>query len=179
MRDLPSNPPLPHSTSSTPHGDAIARWVAALNARGQVDAVTAAVEPNARVERQGIGALREEVVETIEGVANIGRWMALSPGGTTFTVGGAETPTAGLATVRYAIEVAGFHNGGAWAFKLGEAGKIAWLRHQPDSLSDASVGEVRDPSESWRKYVVDVPVHNHQHDHHDHDSDGGHDQHDH
>jgi hypothetical protein len=159
-----------------PAAVAMARWLAALNARGEPTAVSAAVHEEARVERCGVGAHAGVVVEEIIGPTNIGRWMALSPPGTRF-----ETTTTPEATrdadgtgfdVGYRVAVAGFENTGRWRFRLGPVGEIMWLKHVPTALEGTTVGEVRDPAEAWRKYVVQLPESGHHHDHAHHDHHG-------
>jgi hypothetical protein len=151
---------------------AIARWVDALNAAGKRERLGEAVEPRLRVERFGHGAHAGRVVELIEGEEACGRWMALSPDGTHFSVtsGPSEATVEGEPCweATYRISVAGFRNGGRWTFGLGPSGRIAWLRHAPNQLADDTASEVRDPKETWRRYTVPIPVMAHDHDHHEH-----------
>jgi hypothetical protein len=159
-------------TTTNPNPEVvIARWVEALNARGAEAEVLRAVEPGLVVERLGLGAYAGVVVERIEGPASCARWMALSPPDTEFSIDGAPAMTAGDGgetwTVGYRISVAGFRNGGRWHFRVGDSGRIAWIRHDPRQLAEEEVAEVRDPAETWRRYMVPVPEMAHHHDHGD------------
>jgi hypothetical protein len=162
---------------SDPNMLAMARWIRALNERGALPLVTEAVHDECRIERCGLGEHAGRVVEEIIGREAIARWMALSPPGTEFRLVGApeavrDADGTGFA-VAYAIRVEDFENGGRWRFRLGPCGELMWLKHVPQQIAAATVGEVRDPAETWRRYTVPLPTHTHATHQHGPDCDHG------
>ncbi len=143
---------------------ALEAWLEALASRGEAEAVAAAVEDRARVERaSGLGPSAGRVVEVIDGAENIGRWLALTPPSLRFSLAGRASPTGGgdgedIWQIAYTVTSDDFHNSGMWYLRLGGDGRIATLRHVPRPLGASAVEERRDPA-PWRTYVIPLDAH--------------------
>ena len=127
-----------------PLEQALARWVEAMNRRGDRELTEAAIQSGAVIERCGNGAHHGVVVERFEGHDAVNGWLERTPEGTTFRVispvvhvwmnlVGGDTSRR-VAECRYRVETEGFANEGTWRFVLGSDQRLAWLEHAPDDL---------------------------------------------
>lgn len=121
---------------------AIERWIAALNTSLDGALTPLAFTEDAVIERCGVKANRDKVLDTHSGHIEIAAWVARVPEGTVFTRTSdvaAETGDAGetLWTARYRITVEDFEGGGLWRVRLAEDGRLSWINHQPDDLKDS------------------------------------------
>ena len=113
---------------------AIERWVQILNRRGPVAAIRKAFASDGVVLRYQAHKPEEEPVP-FRGHAAIAEWVKRSPKGTTFAaVARSLRGRAPEVTVRYRVAVAEFRNGGQWAIRVEESGKITELHHRPAAL---------------------------------------------
>jgi hypothetical protein len=123
-------------TTSQPFEIAFERWVAALNRYGDPAATAAAVSDDVEILRHGFGPERGQVVERIQGVAAVVRWLALTRDICRFelvTCREAREPD-GETTARYRIIAEEFVGGGQWIATLAWDGRIHRLQHMPDEL---------------------------------------------
>jgi hypothetical protein len=123
-------------TTSLPHVKAFERWVVALNRYGDLSATTAAVSDDVEVLRHGFGPERGLVVERIQGIDAVVRWLALTRDICRFelvsSTGAASAD--GEVTARYRITAEEFVGGGEWRAQLAPDGRIRRLQHLPDDL---------------------------------------------
>lgn len=135
---------------------ALARWLEAVNGRGQLALTEAAVTADVRVERLGFGAQRGELTETFDGPIAVNAWLARTREVVHF-----ELLTLHDSEARYLVRVDGetWRGGGTWRWQLGADGRLAWLQHQPDDLSAAD-GPAAAPQPAAQE-------HQHQHDNDD------------
>jgi hypothetical protein len=120
---------------------ALARWLEALNARGDQAATRRAVDDEVRIERCGFHATRDQVLEVLNGAVAVNDWLALTRDVVEFRLDGdSRCDAGGEIAARYAVvvEAANFRGGGEWHLRLANDGRIAWLRHQPDDLEQAT-----------------------------------------
>ena len=133
---------MPPSGSASPPSiaaieQALERWLAALNQRGEPDAVQAAFTSDIRIERHpprpraqlGVG----EPVEVLQGHAEVTTWLARSPDGTVFALVAAPVLEGEVVQAEYSIAVEDFRNGGRWLLRL-EGERICWIGHHPAAL---------------------------------------------
>ncbi|MFO0744720.1 MAG: hypothetical protein U1F43_03465 [Myxococcota bacterium] len=146
---------------------AIRRWVVALNARGTRTSVEAAVHPDVVVERFGFGSNAGNLVQTLQGASAVAEWFGLTPAGTIFEIAGPVVldpdVTPEVARARYQFSVADIVGGGKWGYRLHDDGRVIWLEHAPDEISDP-IEEADHRSDSHRGHQ-DHP-HPQEHRHH-------------
>lgn len=114
-------------------------WVRALNAPGDADALASAITARCVVLRY-VADEPDTPPERIAGVRTIGRWTALSPAKTRFSLVGpiAMSPdaTRPVGTVGYRVRVGQFENFGAWTLTLAPDGRIRKVEHRPEPVPE-------------------------------------------
>ncbi len=121
---------------------AAARWVDAVNAPQDFARLGEACVPAMVVERMGVFDKKGKLAETFRGIAEVSAWLGRLPDGIEFELAGgpevAPKVGPGVWRVRYLYRIAElqFSNGGEWLMRLGDDGRLAWLRHDPDPLPD-------------------------------------------
>ena len=142
-----------------------AAWIAALVHPRDHAPLRAAVRDDVRIERHGPIARGAEPVapaaEVFVGVDAAERWLYRLPPDVRWTIVGAPMAEGEAWRVEYALEVAGFVNGGIWVARFADDGRLAHLSHRPFPLPDQD------------RAAADAPApHDHSHDHaHDHEHD--------
>lgn len=115
-----------------------ARWVAALNARGDLAQTALACAEEALVERCGFFGERGNIVEQLHGIAAINTWLTLTREICVFSLDGAVASSDRGFAARYRIVAGDFVGGGHWEARFDNVGKMIWLRHQPDELAQTT-----------------------------------------
>ena len=121
---------------------AAARWVDAVNAPRGVNRLAEACVATMVVERMGVFNKQNTLAEMFRGTAEVSRWLNRLPDGIYFELAGGPEPApkagADVRSVRYLYRIPElqFTHGGEWLMRLGDDGRLAWLRHHPDPLSD-------------------------------------------
>ncbi|MGN6105264.1 MAG: hypothetical protein ACTHU0_09190 [Kofleriaceae bacterium] len=116
------------------------RWLAAVHAPADRDALAAAVTDDVVLERHAPGTRDQPgaVVQTLRGPGELAHWFEHTPPGVAFSLVGEPRAVAGApaaAAVEYALAVDDFRNGGIWIARRAPDGRLAWLAHQPFALS--------------------------------------------
>ncbi len=134
--------------------DALARWLAALNARGTPELVQKAASDQVVVDRFGFGAQRGELRQRIVGIEAVCTWMALTPEGTVFSLSSDVAPVDDHWHVDYKLEILDFKGGGKWVLKLDSQGLITFLAHRPGEIDDGADEWEGD----WTQWLKDNPA---------------------
>jgi len=130
---------------STEMANIFDHWLAALNGRGDSRQTKRACADAALVERCGFFGDRGRVVEQLHGIAAINAWLALTREICVFSLDGAVAIGDPGFEVRYRIVAGDFVGGGHWIARFDSAGKITWLKHQPDELAEIAENSEQSP----------------------------------
>lgn len=120
--------------------EAIARWLEAVNLRGDSNAVEKATVPTIQLDRCGWGENNGKVVQVFKGWKELSDWLQLTPADTVFTLDSDISPKSDDAhfdgVVRYRLEVLDFVGGGEWRFRTAADGRLLRIEHRPDNLAE-------------------------------------------
>ncbi len=114
----------------------LARWLVALNHRGQ--GVAAAVADQVAVQRFGFHYQRGELVEELHGPTEVAQWLARTAPVVRFELDPGEPVQTGPGAwqVRYVVSAPDdFLGGGLWDIRLDDHGLLRYLGHHPDDLA--------------------------------------------
>lgn len=144
---------------------ALARWLDAVNSRGEPEAVEAAVIEEVTVARCGWSEGHRGTEESLDGFEDVQEWLWTNPHGCVFSAGPIAESN-GAYEVRYTIRYQDFENHGVWRFTVSHDGRIATLVHQPDDLPDAWKEGIPEGARfEWEPdpRASAAPVHDHDH----------------